>query len=399
MKPWTALLLADAVSTGFAADAASPLDAIAGGKVSLNLRLRYESVQQTGLLDGDALTLRTRLGFTTAPWQGWTAMLEAENIVAADGDSYSQAGINSGGAGRAVVADPETTEINQAWLSFTTGPDKATLGRQRLVLDNARFIGDSGWRQNMQTLDAFVLQDKSLEQTTLTYAYLQQINRVFGADHPQGKWASDSHLLNAGYTGLSAGTLTGYAYLLDFSNSPVNSCATYGASFAGTTKLTADLSVAYRAEAATQSDYGASTLNYSTHYTLLEAGLALKSASLTLGDELLGSDHNVGFKTPLATLHAFNGWADLFLTTSAAGLRDTYAKGTASLPEACSLLAFYHQFDTDVGGIDLGHEFDVQLSRKFGKAVTALVKFADFRRHSLTLPNVQKIWAQVEYVY
>jgi hypothetical protein len=382
-----------------AVEPASLSEAFAQGKISLNLRLRYESVQQTGLLDGEALTLRTRLSFTTAPWQGWTAMLEAENIAAADGDSYSQAGINPGGAGHAVIADPVMTEINQVWLGYKSASDAATLGRQRLVLDNARFVGDVGWRQNMQTFDAFVVQDKSFDKTTLTYGYLQQINRVFGADHPQGKWASDSHLFNASYAGLPAGTLTGYAYLLDFSNSPANSCATYGVSFAGTTRLTADLSFAYRAEAATQSDYGASTLNYSTHYTLLEAGLALKSASLTLGDELLGSDHNVGFKTPLATLHAFNGWADLFLTTPAAGLRDTYAKATASLPGACSLLAFYHQFDTDVGGVDLGHELDLQLSRNFGKAVIALVKFADFRRHSLTLPNVQKIWAQVEYVY
>jgi len=399
VKLWIALLFAGAAGTGFAADAASPFDAFDGGKVSLNLRLRYEDVQQTGLLDGDALTLRTRLGFTTAPWQGWTAMLEAVNIAAADGDSYSQAGINPGGVGRAVVADPVMTEINQAWLAFTTGPTTATLGRQRLVLDNARFVGDVGWRQNMQTFDAFVVQDKSLEKTTFTYAYLQQINRVFGPDHPQGKWASDSHLLNASYAGLPGGVLTGYAYLLDFSNSPANSCATYGVSFAGTTKLTADLSFTYRAEAATQSDYGASPLSYRTPYTLLEAGLALKSASLTLGDEVLGSDHNVGFKTPLATLHAFNGWADLFLTTPTAGLHDTYAKGTASLPGACSLLVFYHQFDTDVGGIDLGHESDVQLSRKFGQAVTALVKFADFRRHSPAYPNVQKIWAQVEYAY
>jgi hypothetical protein len=382
-----------------AAEPVSLSEAFAHGKISLNLRLRYEGVEQTGLRDADALTLRTRLGFTTAPWQGWKATLEGENIAAADGDRYSQAGLNLGGAGRAVVADPEMTEINQAFVSFTAGHTTATLGRQRLVLDNARFIGDVGWRQNMQTFDAFVVQDKTQEKTTLTYAYLQRINRVFGPDHPQGKWASSSHLFNASYAGFPAGTLTGYAYLLDFSSSPANSCATYGASFAGTTKLSADVSFTYRAEAANQSDYGASTLHYDTRYTVLEAGFALKPASFTLGYEVLGSDHNVGFKTPLATLHAYNGWADLFLTTPAAGLRDTYAKVTADLPGKCALVAFYHQFDTDLGSIDLGHESDLQLSRKFGKHVTALVKFAGFRRDSPAYPNVQKTWAQVEYVY
>lgn len=386
--------------TSAALAAAAPAglgEAFAQGKLSLNLRLRYEDVAQTGLQDGEALTLRARLGFTTAPWQGWKAMLEAEGIAAADGDSYSQAGINPGGAGKAVIPDPEMSEINQAWIAYTGGATTATLGRQRLVLDNARFVGDSAWRQNMQTFDAFVLQDQTLPKTTLTYAYLSQINRVFGPDHAQGKWQSDSHLFNAGYAGWAAGTLAGYAYLLDFSSSPVNSCATYGASFAGGTPLAPELKFTYRAEAATQSDYRRSPLTYTAHYYALEAGLALKSVSLTLGDELLGSDHNVGFKTPLATLHAFNGWADLFLTTPAAGLRDTYLRLTADLPGKVAFVGSFHQFDSDVGGIDLGDETDLQFSRKFGPHFTALVKFADFRRDSPAYPNVQKFWAQVEF--
>jgi hypothetical protein len=399
MKTPLVLLLASLAASALAADASSPAEAFVQGKFSLNLRLRYEGVQQAGLRDADALTLRTRLGFTTAPWQGWKAMVEAENITAADGDSYSQSGLNPGGAGRAVVADPETTEINQAFIAFAAGNTTATVGRQRLVLDNARFIGDVGWRQNMQTFDALVVQDKSLGKTTLTYAYLQQVNRVFGADHPQGKWQSASHLFNASYAGWAAGTLTGYAYLLDFSNSAANSCATYGASFAGATPLTDQVKFTYRAEVATQSDYGASLLRYDARYYVGEAGLALKSASLTLGDELLGSDHNVGFKTPLATLHAFNGWADLFLATPAAGLHDTYARATANLPGEISLVASQHQFDTDLGHVALGREFDFQLTRKFGKQVTALAKYANFRRDSSAYANVQKIWAQLEYVY
>ncbi|MDI1319231.1 MAG: hypothetical protein PSW75_03425, partial [bacterium] len=157
-------------------------DAFAKGQVSLNLRLRYENVQQTALRDATALTLRTRLGFITAPLNGWSALLEAENITAVDGDSYSQAGLNPGGAGRAVIADPESTEINQALLRGVLGKTTLTLGRQRLALDNARFVGDVGWRQNMQTFDAVSLTDKSLDATTLTYAYLDRINRVFG-DH------------------------------------------------------------------------------------------------------------------------------------------------------------------------------------------------------------------------
>ncbi len=395
-----ALLLATA-ATVFAAPPASLADAFAQGKVSLNTRLRYESVAQTGLRDATAFTLRTRLGFTTAPLAGWKALLEAENIVAADGDRYSQSGLNPGGASRAVIADPEITEINQAFIAYASGKTTFTVGRQRFVLDNHRFIGDVGWRQNMQTFDAVVLQDKSLDKTTLTYAYLDRINRVFGDHHAQGYWKSASHLFNASYAGLPAGTLTGYVYLLDFRKPAyaANSCATYGASFAGATELTFGVKFTYRAEFAAQSDYGSSTLDYRANYYDLEAGLSAKQGSFTLGHEVLGSDHNVGFKTPLATLHAFNGWADLFLATPAAGLRDTFVKATANLPAGVALTAFEHWYETDTTGAGLGTEFNLQLTRKFGKNLTGTAKYADFRRDSLTLPNVRKIWLQAEFAY
>jgi hypothetical protein len=380
--------------------AAEASDLLAKGKVSLNARLRYEGVEQTALRDADALTLRTRLGFTTAAWAGWKAMVEAESIVAVDGDRYSQAGLNPAATGRAVVADPEMTELNQVWVSYTQGKTALTLGRQRLVLDNARFVGDVGWRQNMQTFDAAVVQDKSLDQTTLTYAYLDRINRVFSRRHAQGRWDSKSHLFNAARAGLpGGGTLTGYGYRLDFENSAVNSCATWGASYAGATPLSAAVKLAYRAEWATQADYGASRLNYRASYYAAEAGFVAKPGSVTGGYEVLGSDHNVGFKTPLATLHAYNGWADLFLTTPAAGLRDSYLKATAALPEEFALTAFYHWYVNDAAGARLGREWNVQLTRKFGQAVTGLAKIADFRRDSPTLPDVRKIWLQVEYGY
>ncbi len=398
MKPPVLLLLLVGAIPLTAAEPVSLADAMTRGQVSLNLRLRYEGVAQTGLRDATALTLRTRLGFTTAPLGGWKAMVEAENIVAADPDSYSQAGLNAGGLGRAVVPDPETTEINQAWLGFTGGKTTVTAGRQRLVLDNARFVGDVGWRQNMQTFDAITVQDKSVEQAIFTYAYLDRINRVFGNRHAQGYWQSNSHLLNASYAGLPVGTVTSYAYLLDFDRAAVaQSCATYGLSLAGSTRLNDTFKFSYRAEFAHQADYGPSPLNYSTSYYQVEAGLVAKQGSITLGREVLGADNNVGFKTPLATLHAFNGWADLFLATPAAGLRDTYVKATVSLPAGFSLLAFEHWYETEATGVRLGSEFDLQLTRKFGPAITGLVKFASFRRDGTLQPNVQKIWVQVEF--
>lgn len=399
MKSASILLVLIVAGSLLAAESTTSTDAWAQGKASLNLRARFEGVEQSGLKDANALTLRTRLGYTTAAYQGLKFMVEFENVASPDGDAFNQAGLNPGGAGRAVVADPEGSEVNQAWLAFTEAETTVTLGRQRLVLDNARFIGDVGWRQNMQTCDGLVLQNKSLGKTTLTYAYLGRVNRVFGDKHAQGNWDSDSHVLNASYAGFAAGTLTGYAYLLDFDNASTQSTATCGIAFAGARELGQQVKFAYRAEYAAQSDYGSSTLNFSTDYYVLELGLAGKTGSLAIGHERLGSDGGLSFRTPLATLHAFNGWADLFLTTPANGLADTYVKATASLPGAISLLAFYHRFEAARLGAEYGDEFDLQLTRKFGKAVTGTLKFAEFRRDLTTLPNVTKLWAQVEYTF
>ena len=100
-----------------------------------------------------------------------------------------------------------------------------------------------------------------------------------------------------------------------------------------------------------------------------------------------------------ATLHAFNGWADLFPTTPAAGLRDTYLKVSANLPGGLKALAGHHWFTTERGGPAPGREFDLQLVRKFGPRVTVLGKYANFRRTAAAYPQVQKVWAQVEFAY
>jgi hypothetical protein len=398
MKPASLVLLLTSV-VPLAAAPNSAADALAQGRTSLQARLRYEGAEQSGLEDASALTLRTRLGFTTAPLGGWKAMVEAENITAADGDSYNQSGLNPGGARRAVVADPETTEINQAWLAYARGGTIATVGRQRLVLDNARFIGDVAWRQNQQTFDAFVMQDRTFKGTTLTYGHLWQINRVFGDRHPQGDFRSNSHLFHASHAGTAAGTFAAYAYLLDFANATASSCATYGVSYAGSTPAAGGARVSWRAEYAVQDDHGSSRLVYSTDYLAAELGLGGRLGAVTVGREVLGSDRGVSFRTPLATLHAFNGWADLFLTTPGNGLRDTYVKATANLPAGISLVGAHHWFKADRLGADYGRELNAQLSRKFGPQLTGAIKAARFQRDLASLPEVTKLWLQVEFTY
>ncbi|MBC7365228.1 MAG: hypothetical protein H7343_00225 [Undibacterium sp.] len=64
-----------------------------------------------------------------------------------------------------------------------------------------------------------------------------------------------------------------------------------------------------------------------------------------------------------------------------------------------AVTAFWHRFDTAIARSRLGGKFDLQLFRKFGRATTALLKFAHFRRDTAAYPNVQKFWAQIEFTH
>lgn len=394
-----------APATGVASTPAAPAslqEAITQGKASLNVRLRYETVELDNALDdAEALTIRTRLGYKTAAYHGFTSYLEAQNTTAII-DDYAF----PGGTGKqsttatAIVADPDVTDISQAWLSYAYEKTQATVGRQNLVLDNARFVGNVAWRQNYQTFDSVVVKDTTFDKLSLTYGYLWGINRIFGdIAAAQPDYDSDSHLFNASYSGLTLGTLTGYAYLLDFDNAAANSTDTYGASFAGGTALADAFRLVYRAEYATQSDYGSSALSYQTDYYVAELGVvAAKKYGVSLGYEVLGSDKGVGFKTPLATLHAFNGWADIFLNTPAAGLTDSYVKVSAELPYSFSFLGFYHKFEAESGGLDYGDEIDLQLSYKVSKNLSLLAKAAFYNADTLGV-DTDKLSLQADFAF
>ena len=375
-------------------------DALSRGVFSFDARLRWEDATQSNLKDSNAFTLATRFGFTTASLHGFVAMIQGENVASlGNPDDYNAAGTNPAGAGRTVIADPTVTDLNQAWISTTADGTTLKLGRQRIVLDNARFVGDVGWRQNMQTFDAAALTVAPAKDFSLYYGYVWRVSRIFGNKAPQPDFTGNIHLINASYGGLTFGRLTAYAYLLDIDNSPPNSSDTYGASFTGSAPVTTALKVSYRAEYATQSDAGRNPVHYRADYSLLELGAAVKPITLGAGYEVLGSDHGIkGFATPLATLHAFNGWADLFLNTPANGLRDLYAYAGTALPGGFPVRIVYHDFHSDFGDLSYGSEWDAVISHKIASHWTALAKVA---RYSASGPffDTHRFWLQTEYSF
>ncbi len=397
-------------------------NAIVRGTFNLNVRLRYEQVDEDGVAaitkNSYAPTIRTRLGYTTAPLYGFQGMLEAANVaIIGSSDNYNAAGANGQGA-RPVVADPRLTRLDQAWLAYSyTNWISAKVGEQQINLDNQRFVGDSAWRQNMQTFDAVSAGSEPLKGLNAFYSYIWDVHRVFGdvdgLPAANTDFDSHSHLFNLSWSGWEFGRFVGYTYLLDLRNAAgdANSCATYGGYFAGAAPVGGRVSVDYRAEFAWQTDYAASPLKYSALYYSLEAGARINPVAFGAGYENLGSGANTGagggrasFRTPLATLHPFNGWADVFLTTPVNGLRDAYAYAQVTLPADIPIRFVFHQFNADFGGANYGEEYDAVVSRKFGRNWTALAKFADYEGKAVPAPalsapdvRIQKFWAQLEF--
>ncbi|MED5509067.1 MAG: hypothetical protein VX841_02115 [Pseudomonadota bacterium] len=395
MKKLTALSL---LATGMSSMALAPttaqaedafIDALTGGKVSFSARARYENVNQDNALeDADAFTLRTTLGYKTGAFHGFSGFIEFEDVSHLGPDDFNAAGTN-GEPGYSIVADPEGTEVNQAYLAYDAFDTTFKFGRQIITYRDApfhRFIGTVGWRQNWQTFDAFSIVNKSLPNTTLSYAYLDKVQTIFGEDGnlapllvEDGEIEMDSHLFNAQYSGLPIGNLEGYAYLLDYEDSLDDSAysrATYGARLSGAQPLNEAFKVVYTAEYATQDDYADGEMDQQDYY-LLELGGKYKGWLLKLSHEVQEGDGTFSFRTPLGTNHAYQGWADIFLNTPPQGLEDTYVTLVGNVLGA-KLVAVYHDFETDEDSLDAGDEFDIMLEKTFKEHYTVGVKYADY---------------------
>ena len=144
--------------------ALAPGAAFAGspeGSFIFENRLRYETVDQDGFAnEAEALTLRTRLGVEFPKVGDFQFLVEGESVTAFVEDYNSTV---NGAVTYPVIADPANLEINRAQVTWTGLTDtEVVLGRQRIVLGNARFVGNVGFRQNEQTFDAARITTKAL---------------------------------------------------------------------------------------------------------------------------------------------------------------------------------------------------------------------------------------------
>ncbi|WP_295361975.1 alginate export family protein [Arenimonas sp.] len=396
MKPRNCLALALALAL-----ALQPAVAAAEGW-SASLRYRHEAVSDDAFTrDASADTLRLRLGYAHDFAHGWSAGAELEAVAAADSRFNSTA---NGRVAFPVVADPGSFELNQAWLRWRGEHGGATFGRQRIVLDNQRFVGNVGWRQNEQTYDALSADATLRDGLVLRYAWLDRVHRVFSdeAIDPLARERDvNAHLANLVWTG-AAGSLVGYGYWLDDQDLATGSTRTLGLRYTGQRAL-GKASAGWTLEYAKQRDHAGNPLRVDADYVLFEPSLTAGGLTWKLGFERLGGGGSAAFQTPLATLHAFNGWADKFLVTPANGLDDRYASaagkfGSGRLDGKLGWTLAFHDYQADRGSADYGREWNASLSFPLPAGFSGLLKLADYRSDGFAR-DTRKLWLQVERIW
>ena len=409
------------------APSAAPKDviqAIADGQAILDVRARYEDVDQANLAPlGQAFTTRVQAGWQTSPYDGFQALVEVAGLFHADDGHYNIA--VPGGAslnGRTqypIIDDPAFFTLNRAQLSWS--PDKLlklTVGRQRILIDDQRFVGNVGWRQDEQRFDA-ARADIDLGRLTATYVYVWRVDRIFGG---QLDWNSDSHLLNVAYQVAPPLKVEGFLYALDFSNAQPTTLAnprlsgglTAGARANGHGPI-GPLTLGYDLTWARETSYRGQTPPYGLDFWQGDVSATLGIATARVDYEQLDGNGAQGFTTPIGTTHNFQGWADAFAAdggnkTEVDGIRDTNVSLQLSPPWKAPLLSHlqaivrYYDFHAQLTGAYLANEWDAQVQAEITKGLTAQVTYAEFVRAAsvptgtvAAPPSRTKIWLTLEY--
>ncbi len=361
----SAIALSTLFSQTVLADAIT--DAITAGKASLDIHIRYEDVE-LGDNDSDSLTMRTLLSYTTGSYEGFSATVAVEDV-------RDVLGIDDENG---LIPETENTEVDQAFIQYKNDMLTAKVGRQILTYDGHRHVGHVGWRQDWQTFDAARLTLTPMKDLSVDLSYIYKVNRINSPTFDDVD-SPDHTLLNISYK-TPFGKLVGYGYSLS-QEGGFDATDTYGVSFTGSTGE--DVKFLYALEFATQDN---ETADVDTDYSLVELGVSAAGFTAKITNEVLGSDDGIeNFQTPLATVHKFQGWADVFLGGSlfgtiagGNGIDDTYITLSTKKFGGVNLLAVYHEYESDEGSLDYGDEFNFQATKAFTKNYSGGIKYADY---------------------
>jgi len=389
----------------FAAGAGEPAaeqhwleEALFDGDLDVQLRYRYQFADDEAFSDNaHASTIRALVKYETKPVHGVSLVGEVRSVQRLGGGDLFNDTIN-GNTTRPVIADPDAFEVDQAFISFDNIlPDTdLTVGRRKIALNNQRFISTLPFRQNANSFDGVVIENQSLPNTYLHYSYSNHFNRAFTDDSPVGNFdEADIHLIHGEHVVDERLKLVGYGYLLgieedSFAGASNLATDTYGVNAKGKFALANKAAFHYDVEYANQTDNSENSRDFDLDYYRIQPGISYGPLRVNVGYEVLEGNGVQGFTTPLALLHAFNGFADIFVGTPPDGLEDAYINATYKMKKSgftvggydvfgnTSFHAAYHDFSAENSGTDYGTEFDASIKKKITPNLTLAMEYAHY---------------------
>lgn len=389
---WSLVILVSCMPLRGVAETAGDLP----GGITLNADFRYraEAVDVSGVAeDALASTLRSRLTLEGKPARDWSWVLEADDVRIIGAERYDST--SNGETRYPVVADPKGTDLNRAALAWRQDGLSLRAGRQRIVHGNERFVGGVAWRQNEQTYDGLRTEWKFSDTLSLDVAYVRSVRRIFGPEDgaQPASWEGDSLFLRGVWQPADGVELRPFAYRLDVDADRGFSSAVTVDNSTDTVGIEADWSsgsMTLRGAYARQWDQGASTLDYAANYYLAQGIYDFGTVQFELNREVLGADNNAGFRTPLSTLHKFQGWADVFLNTPQDGIEDTSLALQGGFQDI-TWRAVVHRFAAEQGSARYGREFDFDVSWQLNKRMSFQFRFAYFEADGSMTRNFQDV--------
>ena len=360
-------------------------------RLSGDLRLRFQNLERDEFTQGgQALTLRFLGTFEVDIFEKTSFLAEIEGVTALMDDYNDGTGKNPQ---LPVIPDPEGLELNRLQIITEAIPKtRLTVGRQRLALDDWRFIGAFPFRQNGQTVEAIRLETTALGRGILDVGYFNKVRRPLGADNIGGTFTGDSFFANYNLA-TPIGRVSAFHYAAELETGSagplryISSTQTTGVRVLGRRDRD-KFSLVWEGSYALQSDYSDNPNDYAAHYGLAEFTFRPGPFAFKFRGEILGSDNGQALQTPLASLHRFQGFSDQFLRTPDDGVRDysvlaQYDFGAVGPFSKVTSFARHHWFEADTDGRNYGRELNLSLSAKLNKTGFAL-EYAGYKAETFS---------------
>ena len=377
-----------------------------------DMRIRYESVDDSVLDVARALTTRGALNYQHSFDEGLRLFVELEGVV---GQGNFNDGGQNGNMTHSTIADADSLELNRFYVAFSPSGDDwaSTLKVGRFNGNHAdvnvdRYLSNIGWRQNHRTYDGIDF-DGTFGESRLRASVIVNVNRVLGEKNPNPVLANwEVRVVGLQFDRKLAKFVKSeaYTYHFVFDDVPRFSTETFGLKLHADVPLSKNVDAFYLLDLASQKGI-AENPNQDDRYSYVAATLGLSLGSpipikLSVNSETFESNGEEAFITPLGAGHAFFGWADKFLYQPSIGINDIFLAGDVNFG-GLNVKLRWHQLDSDFNSIDYGSEFDWAVSGKFGSANSWTVKGAHFKGNNdeENLPHLQqdtdKIYAWLSF--